>query len=94
LPAVRNPYDIPVVVTKKERLMTNKYLKEYPYSTIDVYRVLIVFGVSDPGIQHAIKKLLFAGQRGTKDYQTDLKEAIQAIERSIKMEQETIALGY
>lgn len=70
----------------------NKYLKPYPYKTIDVYRVIQTFEVVDPGTQHAIKKLLFAGTRGSKDYITDLKEAVQAIERSIEMERETIAL--
>ena len=30
---------------------------------IDVYRVLVLFGVTNPCLQHAIKKLLCAGQR-------------------------------
>ena len=34
---------------------------------IDVYRVLDLFGVVNPCVQHAIKKLLCAGQRGAKD---------------------------
>lgn len=70
----------------------NKYLKPYPYQDIDVYRVLTTFEIIDPGVQHAVKKLLFAGTRGSKDYITDLQEAISAIERSIEMERETIAL--
>ena len=32
--------------------------------TIDIYRVLQLFGVTDPCLQHAAKKLLCAGQRG------------------------------
>lgn len=76
---------------KKVIVATNKYLKPYPYDTIDVYRVLRTFCCFEPGLQHAIKKILFAGERGQKDYITDLKEAVQAIERTIEMERETIA---
>lgn len=43
--------------------------------TVDVYRVLSAFEITEPELQHCIKKLLAAGQRGAKDYQQDLKEA-------------------
>ena len=43
--------------------------------TVDVYRVLSAFEIAEPELQHCIKKLLAAGQRGAKDYQQDLKEA-------------------
>lgn len=43
--------------------------------TVDVYRVLSAFQIIEPELQHCIKKLLAAGQRGAKDYQQDLKEA-------------------
>lgn len=49
--------------------------------TIDAYRVLERFGVTDPAIQHAIKKLLVAGGRGSKDIQTDIQEAIDSLTR-------------
>ena len=42
---------------------------------IDVYRVLDLFGVSNPCIQHAVKKLLCSGQRGVKDTRQDVQEA-------------------
>ncbi len=47
--------------------------------TTDVYRVLDAFDVREPGLQHAIKKLLCAGIRGKNDLDSDLKEAIDAI---------------
>jgi len=54
--------------------------------TIDVYRVLQLFDVKNPCIQHAIKKLLVAGNRGGgKNQQQDLKEAIDSINRAIDM---------
>lgn len=34
--------------------------------TVDVYRVLALFNVTDPCIQHAVKKLLVAGGRGAE----------------------------
>ena len=54
--------------------------------TIDVYRVLKLFNVTDPCLQHAIKKLLVAGGRGAgKDITQDLKEACDSIERALDM---------
>lgn len=50
---------------------------------VDVYDVLRAFNVTDPAIQHAIKKLLCTGIRGHKDSRQDLEEAIQSIERAL-----------
>lgn len=63
----------------------NKYLRtiELQDGKADVYAVLDAFEVKSHAIGHAIKKLLCAGQRGHKDYRTDLVEAIQAIQREI-----------
>lgn len=53
--------------------------------TLDVYRVLDLYGVTHPAIQHAVKKLLCAGQRGAKDYERDLREAVDSINRALQM---------
>lgn len=51
-------------------------------ATVDVYRVLLLFGVTDPCLQHAIKKLLVAGGRGGgKDISRDVREARETLER-------------
>jgi len=55
------------------------------YDSIDVYRVLTLYKVTDPSIGHAIKKLLMPGQRGAKDMLTDVAEAIQALQRFVEM---------
>lgn len=55
---------------------------------IDVYRTLLLFGVTDPCLQHAIKKLLVAGGRGAKDISQDVQEAIDTLERWKTMRQE------
>ena len=36
------------------------------YNKLDIYRILKLYEVSDPCLQHAIKKLLCAGKRGVK----------------------------
>jgi hypothetical protein len=72
----------------------SKYQREIPYidqagdlciCVVDVYDILKVFNVTCPATAHAVKKLLAAGERGHKDKLTDLKEAIQSIERAIEL---------
>jgi hypothetical protein len=66
----------------------NKYLRDCPYSKVDVYRVLEIFQVTNPAIQHAVKKLLCTGIRGGKDFDQDLVESIQALVRLQEMRKE------
>lgn len=56
--------------------------------TIDVYQVLRLFNVTDQALGHAIKKLLCAGQRGTKSTAQDVGEAIDTLIRWQEMEKE------
>lgn len=59
---------------------------------IDAYRVLERFGVTDPAIQHAVKKLLVAGGRGAgKDQLQDVQEAIDSLTRFQEMQSENDA---
>ena len=65
------------------------YFKDVTHlKTIDVYRVLDLFGVSNPCVQHAIKKLLCKGTRGVKDTQQDVQEAITSLVRCLEMQTE------
>lgn len=57
------------------------YFKACPYDAVDVYRVLDLFGVRDPCLQHAIKKLLVAGGRGVKSQPRDVQDAIDSLRR-------------
>jgi ribosomal protein L21E len=58
-------------------------------NTIDVYRVIDLYNIDDPCIQHAVKKLLVAGGRGAgKDANKDIQEAIDSLERWKDMRQE------
>lgn len=61
--------------------------------TVDVYRVLELFGVADPCLQHAVKKLLVAGGRGAgKDISQDVKEAMDSLRRWQEMRLEDVTL--
>jgi hypothetical protein len=56
---------------------------------IDVYRILELFNVVNPCIQHAVKKLLVAGGRaGGKDIAKDIEEAIISLRRWQEMRKE------
>lgn len=58
---------------------------------IDVYRVLQLFNVTDPCIQHAVKKLLVAGGRGAgKDINQDIQESIDTLVRWQEMQIEGV----
>ena len=72
--------------------MSNQDIK-YPHyykdvahlKNVDVYRVLTLFKVNDPCIQHAIKKLLCAGDRGDKSMIKDITEARDTLNRHLEM---------
>jgi len=63
----------------------NKYKVKCKGVEIDVYDVLTAFNVTNPAIQHAIKKLLKGGTRGYKDEKQDYTESIEAINRGIEL---------
>ena len=65
--------------------MTSKYHKTIKGVTVDVYDVLVAFNVTCPARQHAIKKLLMAGQRGGKGELQDLNETAAAGQRAIEL---------
>jgi len=67
----------------------NHYFKDVSnLNFIDVYRVLLLFGVTDPCLQHATKKLLCAGNRGVKDELKDVQEAIASLTRYLEIKTE------
>ena len=80
------PYDSECIECSKP----NKYKRKVHKTEIDVYDVLKAFNVVNPATQHAIKKLLCAGDRGYKDKVQDLKEAFASIERAIELESENV----
>ena len=77
-------------MNKYQRKLTNPIIKEMDGCLtdmeleviIDVYNVLDAYPSGCPPIDHAIKKLLCTGSRGLKDWETDLQEAIDSLERA------------
>jgi len=62
------------------------YYKDVTHlAVVDVYRLLDLFDTGSSSIDHAIKKLLVAGERGTKNRRKDLNEAIDSIQRALDM---------
>jgi DNA-binding protein Fis len=53
---------------------------------IDVYAVLRLFEVTDPCLQHIVKKALCAGRRGAKDWAKDVQEIADTANRLIELE--------
>jgi len=84
-PKIDNAYIIDGIVAsiKTKDKKHSHYFKDVSHlDTIDVYRVLDLFQVTDPAIAHAAKKLLVAGGRGAgKDINKDIAEAIDTLIR-------------
>lgn len=65
----------------------NKYLHEIkPGIFIDVYDVLMAWNVTNPALQHLIKKALQAGDRGHKSREQDLQDIIDSAIRAKELE--------
>ena len=65
----------------------NKYLREIKTGVfVDVYDVLMAWNVTNPALQHLIKKALQAGERGHKSREQDLQDIIDSAIRAKELE--------
>ena len=65
------------------------YFKDVSHlKKIDVYRVIDLWEITDPALQHALKKVLAAGKRGAKNQMQDVAEAIDSLVRFQDMQVE------
>lgn len=70
-------------------MQNNPYIVDISkYDKLDIYRILFLYEVNNPCIQHAIKKLLCAGKRGVKNQIQDINEAILSLQRFLEMQGE------
>lgn len=74
-------------ITSADEITTSKYTKQIRGVSIDVYDVLKAWGVTNPALQHLIKKALQCGGRGHKDVQQDLQDIIDSAVRAKELEQ-------
>ena len=77
---------------EKELTLVEKYPHYYKdirhLNILDIYRFFDLFEVTDPCIQHSMKKLAVGGKRGAKDYEKDIKEAMDTLSRWEYMQEE------
>lgn len=66
------------------------YFKPCPFNHIDIYRVIRLFEINDPCLQHALKKIMVSGGRGSKTGSQDIQEAIDSLNRYLDMMAEDI----
>lgn len=64
----------------------NKYNRQCKGVTIDVYDVLLAFNVTNPALQHLVKKALCTGLRGHKDKSQDLQDILDSAKRAVELE--------
>lgn len=68
--------------------VVHNYTKIIKGEDVDVYDVLDAFNCGCSAAEHAVKKLLNAGDRGVKSRVQDLREAQASIARAIQNELE------
>ena len=76
----------PAAAAKQAAITPSKYTKTIRGVSVDVYDVLQAWGVSNPALQHLIKKALQCGQRGHKDNAQDLQDIIDSAIRAKELE--------
>jgi len=69
------------------KLLVTKEDLERGYVELDLYRVARLWSLEDPALFQAFKKTLCAGKRGGKPIQQDVKEAKDALERWLELEE-------
>jgi len=60
----------------------SKYRRTIKGAQIDVYDVIVAYGVTCPALAHALKKMLMPGQRHAKTFEQDIDEAIASLQRA------------
>ena len=76
-------------MTVNEQSKHGHYFKDVSHlKKIDVYRVIDLWEITDPALQHALKKVLAAGKRGAKNQMQDVSEAIDSLARFQDMQAE------
>lgn len=57
------------------------------FKEIDFYVIARLYGITDPNIQHVIKKLLAVGKRnGGKSAKQDIQECIDSLNRKLEID--------
>ncbi len=76
-------YDPDGVNIKHERQHQHYFIDVSDVDEIDFYEIALRYNVTDPCIQHILKKCLAVGQRGQKDFHHDLKDIHDTAKRML-----------
>lgn len=60
----------------------NKYSRTVKGISVDVYDILLAWNVTNPALQHLIKKALQCGERGHKSRSEDLNDILESAKRA------------
>ena len=60
----------------------SKYHRTIKGVQVDLYDVLVAYGVTCPALAHGIKKAMLPGQRHAKTFEQDIDEAIASLRRA------------
>jgi len=72
-----------------EQPIRNKYMREVkPGVWVDVYDILRAWEVTDPCLQHLLKKALQPGKRHHKDLKEDLEDILTSAKRAVELHEE------
>lgn len=79
----QQPEELPFIDDEPKH---NHYFKDVSdLDVVDVYQVLKLFNVTDPCLQHIVKKALCAGERGHKDFSRDLQDIFDTAKRALEI---------
>lgn len=60
----------------------NHYFRDVSHlNRVDIYRILELFNVDDPCMQHVVKKAIACGKRGHKNIERDVQDMIDTLTR-------------
>lgn len=76
-----------------KRIPLSEKDKENGYVTLDPYRIARLWELKDPALFQAFKKTLCGGQRGGKDLLQDVKEARDALQAWLNIEESGVYAG-
>lgn len=84
-----DPTKIYEIDNKLESIKHSHYYKDVSnLDKIDVYRIIQLYEITDPCLQHVLKKLLVTGNRGHKNFKTDITNMIDTLTRKLEMMEE------
>lgn len=69
----------------KPRENNHYFIDVSDVNEVDFYEIAKRYNVTDPAVQHILKKCLAIGNRGHKDLETDLKDILKTAKRALQI---------